>query len=236
MSLVIEGLSVFYGAVEAVRSATLSVRPKRIATIIGSNGAGKTTIMKAIAGLVPRARGRILFGEVDLATLKSHQVVGAGIALVPEGRRLFPGMSVRENLMTGAFSRVDSASVLRRDLDRVLAHLPALQDRLSEPARALSGGQQQMVAIGRALMSRPRLLMLDEPSIGLSPQMVGRVGEIIRQVAADGVDVLLVEQNATLALGLADDGYVMERGAIVLQGEATKLKNDAAVKEAYLGL
>jgi branched-chain amino acid transport system ATP-binding protein len=126
--------------------------------------------------------------------------------------------------------------VLRRDLDRVLAHLPALQDRLSEPARALSGGQQQMVAIGRALMSRPRLLMLDEPSIGLSPQMVGRVGEIIRQVAADGVDVLLVEQNATLALGLADDGYVMERGAIVLQGEATKLKNDAAVKEAYLGL
>jgi branched-chain amino acid transport system ATP-binding protein len=236
MTLAIEGLSVFYGAVEAVRSASLNVRPKRITTIIGSNGAGKTTIMKAIAGLVPWARGRILFGDVDLATLKSHQVVGAGIALVPEGRRLFLGMSVRENLMIGAFGRNDVASVLRRDLDRVLGHLPALQDRLSEPARALSGGQQQMVAIGRALMSRPQLLMLDEPSIGLSPQMVGRVGEIIRQVAADGVDVLLVEQNATLALGLADDGYVMERGTIVLQGEAAGLKNDAAVKEAYLGL
>jgi branched-chain amino acid transport system ATP-binding protein len=236
MTLAIEGLSVFYGAVEAVRSASLNVRPKRITTIIGSNGAGKTTIMKAIAGLVPWARGRILFGDVNLATLKSHQVVGAGIALVPEGRRLFLGMSVRENLMIGAFGRNDVASVLRRDLDRVLGHLPALQDRLSEPARALSGGQQQMVAIGRALMSRPQLLMLDEPSIGLSPQMVGRVGEIIRQVAADGVDVLLVEQNATLALGLADDGYVMERGTIVLQGEAAGLKNDAAVKEAYLGL
>ena len=236
MTLAIEGLSVFYGAVEAVRGASLNVRPKRITTIIGSNGAGKTTIMKAIAGLVPRARGRILFGDVDLATLKSHQVVGAGIALVPEGRRLFLGMSVRENLMIGAFGRNDGASALRDDLDRVLGHLPALQDRLSEPARALSGGQQQMVAIGRALMSRPRLLMLDEPSIGLSPQMVGRVGEIIRQVAADGVDVLLVEQNATLALGLADDGYVMERGTIVLQGEAARLKNDAAVKEAYLGL
>jgi branched-chain amino acid transport system ATP-binding protein len=236
MTLAIEGLSVFYGAVEAVRSASLNVRPKRITTIIGSNGAGKTTIMKAIAGLVPWARGRILFGDVDLATLKSHQVVGAGIALVPEGRRLFLGMSVRENLMIGAFGRNDGASMLGRDLDRVLGHLPALQDRLSEPARALSGGQQQMVAIGRALMSRPQLLMLDEPSIGLSPQMVGRVGEIIRQVAADGVDVLLVEQNATLALGLADDGYVMERGTIVLQGEAAGLKNDAAVKEAYLGL
>lgn len=236
MTLAIEGLSVFYGAVEAVRSASLNVRPKRITTIIGSNGAGKTTIMKAIAGLVPWARGRILFGDVDLATLKSHQVVGAGIALVPEGRRLFLGMSVRENLMIGAYGRNDGASALGRDLDRVLGHLPALQDRLSEPARALSGGQQQMVAIGRALMSRPQLLMLDEPSIGLSPQMVGRVGEIIRQVAADGVDVLLVEQNATLALGLADDGYVMERGTIVLQGEAAGLKNDAAVKEAYLGL
>jgi branched-chain amino acid transport system ATP-binding protein len=168
MTLAIEGLSVFYGAVEAVRGASLNVRPKRITTIIGSNGAGKTTIMKAIAGLVPRARGRILFGDVDLATVKSHQVVGAGIALVPEGRRLFLGMSVRENLMIGAFGRNDGASVLRCDLDRVLGHLPALQDRLSEPARALSGGQQQMVAIGRALMSRPQLLMLDEPSIGLS--------------------------------------------------------------------
>jgi branched-chain amino acid transport system ATP-binding protein len=236
VSLVLDRLGVSYGGVEAVRGASLEVRPNRITTIIGANGAGKTTIMKAIAGLAPRSRGRIMFGDLDLATLPPHRVVSVGIALVPEGRRLFPTMSVRENLMIGAHWRRDGAAARRRDLDRVLAHLPALRDRLPELARALSGGQQQMVAIGRALMARPKLLMLDEPSIGLSPQMVGRVGEIIRQVAADGVDILLVEQNASLALGLAADGYVMERGAIVLAGEAASLRENQAVQEAYLGL
>lgn len=235
MSLVLDRLSVSYGAIDAVRGISLSIEAGKITTIIGSNGAGKTTIMKAIAGLIPHAKGRILFGEIDLLRVRPYDVVGKGVALVPEGRRLFPSMTVRENLMIGAFRRNDRAEIAQ-DLDRVLDYLPVLKDRLGEPAKALSGGQQQMVAIGRALMSRPRLLMLDEPSIGLSPQMVQRVEEIVRQVAGDGVDILLVEQNASLALSLADYGYVIETGTVVLEGPAAELKQNHAVQEAYLGL
>ena len=235
MSLAVERLTVAYGPVAAVRDVSLHVAPGSITTIIGANGAGKTTVMRAIAGLLPQATGRVVLDGENLLGLRANVVVRRGVALVPEGRRLFASMTVRENLMLGAYRRRDDAAVAR-DFDRTLDRLPVLKDRLPGPARALSGGQQQMVAIGRALMSGPRLLMLDEPSIGLSPQMVRRVGEIIRGIGAEGVDVLLVEQNASLALELAGYGYVLETGTVILHGPARELAGSKAVQEAYLGL
>jgi branched-chain amino acid transport system ATP-binding protein len=235
MSLVLERLSVAYGAVDAVRDISLTVAPGAVTTIIGANGAGKSTIMKAISGLLPQAQGRIRFEGADLLGMRANAIVSRGVALVPEGRRLFPSMTVRENLLVGAFHRRDRSEIAR-DLVGVLARLPVLADRLAAAARTLSGGQQQMLAIGRALMSRPRLLMLDEPTVGLSPQMVLRVGEIIRAVSTEGVDILLVEQNAQLALGVANYGYVLETGAITLHGPTSALRDNPAVQAAYLGI
>jgi branched-chain amino acid transport system ATP-binding protein len=233
--LEIAGLTISYGQVRAVSDIHLSVLSGRITTLIGSNGAGKTTIMKGVTGLKQVASGDVRFRGEQLIGRQVDAIVAAGISLVPEGRRLFPTMSVRENLEIGAYRRSNPAAV-RADFDRVLDYFPALRERLDARAMALSGGQQQMVAIGRALMSGPKLLLLDEPSIGLAPTVVQTIGQIIQTISRSGVDVLLVEQNAHMALKLSDDAYVLENGAIVMQGNAQDLMRSEAVREAYLGL
>jgi branched-chain amino acid transport system ATP-binding protein len=229
------GLTVQYGPVRAVSDIDLTVHSGRIATLIGSNGAGKTSIMKGVTGLQALTSGRVRFRGMDLTGRQVDEIVAAGISLVPEGRRLFPTMSVRENLEIGAYRRTDAAAV-RADFDRVLDYFPALGERLDARAMELSGGQQQMVAIGRALMSGPKLLLLDEPSIGLAPAIVQTIGRIIKTISQSGVDVLLVEQNAHMALRLSDDAYVLENGAITMRGAARELERSEAVREAYLGM
>ena len=233
--LELAGVTVTYGQVRAADNISMTVLRGRIATLIGSNGAGKTTIMKGITGLVPLAAGRIRYRGQDMTGKPVDQIVAAGISLVPEGRRLFPTMSVRENLEIGAYLRTEPAAI-RTDFERVMEYFPALRERLEEPARNLSGGQQQMVAIGRALMSGPKLLLLDEPSIGLAPAVVQTIVTIIRTISQSGVDVLLVEQNAHMALRLSDDAFVLENGAIVMQGLAAELEQSEAVRAAYLGM
>jgi branched-chain amino acid transport system ATP-binding protein len=231
----INGLCIAYGPVSAVADITLSVQAGRIATLIGSNGAGKTTLMMGITGLKAPVSGSIRFRGDILTGRPVDAIVAAGISLVPEGRRLFPTMSVRENLEIGAYRRTDVAAI-RRDLERVLDYFPDLRPRLDARALALSGGQQQMVAIGRALMAGPRLLLLDEPSIGLAPAIVQTIGRIIRTISETGVDVLLVEQNAHMALSLSVDAFVLETGRIVMQGSAADLARSEAVRESYLGM
>lgn len=233
--LEINGLCIAYGSVSAVNDITLSVQAGRIATLIGSNGAGKTTIMKGITGLKTPSSGSIRFRGEILGGRPVDAVVAAGISLVPEGRRLFPTMTVRENLEIGAYRRTDVPAI-RSDLERVLHYFPDLRPRLDARAMALSGGQQQMVAIGRALMAGPRLLLLDEPSIGLAPAIVQTIGRIIRTISETGVDVLLVEQNAHMALSLSVDAFVLETGRIVMQGAAADLARSEAVRESYLGM
>ena len=233
--LELSGVNIAYGQVRAANDISLTVRRGRIATLIGSNGAGKTTIMKGITGLVPLSSGRIRFRGQEIAGVSVESIVATGISLVPEGRRLFPTMSVRENLEIGAYLRTEAAAVAA-DFDLVMDYFPALRERLGEPARNLSGGQQQMVAIGRALMSGPKLLLLDEPSIGLAPAIVQTIGTIIRTISQSGVDVLLVEQNAQMALRLSEDAYVLENGAIVMRGLAAELEKSEAVRAAYLGM
>jgi branched-chain amino acid transport system ATP-binding protein len=233
--LELSDLAVNYGQVRAVSGINLTVRRGRIAALIGSNGAGKTTILKGITGLKRLDAGRVRFAGTDLTNRPVDQIVAAGISLVPEGRRLFPTMSVRENLQIGAYRRTDAAAI-RTDFDRVLDYFPALRERLDARAMNLSGGQQQMVAIGRALMSGPKLLLLDEPTIGLAPAIVQTIGQIIKAISQSGVDVLLVEQNAHMALRLSEDAYVLETGAISMQGSARDLETSDAVRVAYLGM
>jgi branched-chain amino acid transport system ATP-binding protein len=235
MSLRIQSLSVAYGAVTALRDVSVEVASGVITTIIGSNGAGKTTLMKAVAGLLPQAAGRILYNDEEISGLRPSQVVSKGVALVPEGRRLFASMTVAENLATGAYSRIDKVAIAR-DLDRVLDRFPILRERLGQRAGNLSGGQQQMLAVGRALMSSPRLLLLDEPSIGLAPVVVQQICEIVTAISREGVDVLLVEQNASLALRVAEFAYVLESGTITRSGHARGLRQDPAIQAAYLGI
>jgi branched-chain amino acid transport system ATP-binding protein len=235
MSLRIQSLSVAYGAVTALRDVSVEVASGVITTIIGSNGAGKTTLMKAVAGLLPQAAGRIFYNDEEISGLRPSQVVGKGVALVPEGRRLFASMTVAENLATGAYSRIDKVAIAR-DLDRVLDRFPILRERLGQRAGNLSGGQQQMLAVGRALMSSPRLLLLDEPSIGLAPVVVQQICEIVAAISREGVDVLLVEQNASLALRVAEFAYVLESGTITRSGRARDLRQDLTIQAAYLGI
>jgi len=222
--LEVENLWVRYGTVEAVKGLSFSVPAGSIVSLIGANGAGKTTSLRALTGLVRPGAGELRFESTSLVGLAPHQVVGLGIAHVPEGRRLFPKMTVLENLTMGAYlrSRADVASTLAM----IYEHFPIL----------MSGGEQQMLAIARALMSRPKLLLLDEPSMGLSPIMTAEVGKIIRQINALDVSIILVEQNAMLALTLAQYGYVLETGQLVMQGKAQDLLRDEGVKKAYLGL
>jgi len=233
--LSVENLSVAYGKVRAVSDINLTVEHGKIATMIGSNGAGKTTILKAITGLVKPVAGRIIFNGENIAGTEADRIVGCGISLVPEGRRLFPSMTVLENLELGAYLRKDDAAI-RRDLDRTLEYFPALKHRLGERAMNLSGGQQQMVAVGRALMAAPRLLLLDEPSVGLAPAIVQTIASIIRTISRNGTDVLVVEQNAHMALALADRAYVLENGRVAMVGDAKELAASDHVRQLYLSV
>lgn len=230
--LEIKNLVVRYGGIEAVRGISLDVPKGRIVTLIGSNGAGKSSTLRSVVGLVKPAGGSITFKGEDLLKLPTETIVTRGITLVPEGRRVFVNLTVEENLKMGAYMRKDDIS---KDLDRVYTLFPRLKERSWQPAGTLSGGEQQMLAIARALMSRPELVMMDEPSLGLAPIIVQEVFEIIREINQEGTTILLIEQNANMALQTADIGYVMETGRITLSGAGKELAENEQVKEAYLG-
>ena len=234
MLLEIRNLHVHYHKVAALKGIDITVPNDGIVTIIGANGAGKSTTLRAISGLVPISQGEIVFSGKRIDTLAPEKIVGLGVAHVPEGRRVFPSLTVEENLRTGAFLRSDKAAI-NADFDDVVFHFPRLKERRKQLARSLSGGEQQMLAIGRALMSRPKMLILDEPSMGLSPVMVQEVARIIRDIVERGVPVVLVEQNAEMALRLARFAYVLETGSIALKGPAHELHDNEHVRRAYLG-
>jgi branched-chain amino acid transport system ATP-binding protein len=230
----VESLRVFYERVEALRGISIEMESGAIVALIGANGAGKSTTLRAISGLIAIASGEICFEERKLNGLSPQEIVRAGIAHVPEGRRVFPYMTVWENLIMGAFRRRDRAGI-QGDLEGVFDHFSILRERRSQRAGSLSGGEQQMLAIGRALMSKPRLLLLDEPSLGLAPIMVKEVGRIILDINQRKVGMILVEQNAQMALRLAQKGYVLETGSIALEGKTSELIDSEHVKKAYLG-
>ena len=232
--LEVTGLRVAYGGIQAVRGISFHVNDGEMVALIGANGAGKTSTLKALARLLNASGGSVRYGGREISALEPHQLVGAGIALVPEGRGVFPRMSIVENLLMGAYIRDDKAAIAA-DQEHVFSHFPRLKERAQQLAGTLSGGEQQMLAIGRALMSRPKLLLLDEPSMGLAPLMVQKIFEVIRTVADEGMTVLLVEQNAKLALEVSQRGYVMESGEITLTDESAKLLENPKVREAYLG-
>jgi branched-chain amino acid transport system ATP-binding protein len=230
----VTGLEVAYGGIKAVKGIDLRVAAGELVTLIGANGAGKTTALKALAGLVRPAAGRILYNGIDITARPAFELVRQGLALVPEGRGVFGRLTVEENLAMGAYSRRDRAGIAA-DFDRVYGLLPRLAERRRQPGGTLSGGEQQMLAIGRALLSRPRMLLLDEPSMGLAPLMVHTIFEAIRAITAEGVTLLLVEQNAKLALETCQRGYVMESGLIALADDASRLLANPQVRQAYLG-
>jgi branched-chain amino acid transport system ATP-binding protein len=234
MLLEISDLTVHYHKVEALRGVSIAVPSGGIVTIIGANGAGKSTALRTISGLTRPSSGEVRFDGERIDALPPEKIVARGIAHVPEGRRVFPGLTVEENLRTGAFLRRDASGV-EADLDAVYAHFPRLRERRRQWARTLSGGEQQMLAIGRALMSRPKLLLLDEPSMGLAPIMVQEIARIVVGIVARGVPVVLVEQNAELALRLAQYAYVFETGSVALHGSAADLHDNEHVRRAYLG-
>lgn len=232
--LKIEGIDVFYGAIHALKSLSLEVDQGSIVSLIGANGAGKTTTLKTISGLLRPKSGRITFKGVDITRVAPEKIVGLGISQVPEGRRVFATMSVLENLEMGAYLRRDKKAV-ESDLEGVFSRFPRLLERKKQLAGTLSGGEQQMLAIGRALMARPELMLMDEPSMGLAPLLVKEIFEIIRDINSRGTTILLVEQNAHMALSIANKAYVIETGEIVLEGTAEELMNSEDVKKAYLG-
>ncbi|HYS83113.1 MAG TPA: ABC transporter ATP-binding protein [Anaeromyxobacteraceae bacterium] len=231
--LKIEDLHVYYGKIHALKGVAFEVRRGEIVTLLGNNGAGKTTTLKSISGLLAPRRGRIMLEDRPLSGVPAHEVVMRGIAHVPEGRRIFNRLTVRENLMMGAYRRNDHD--VGADMERVLALFPVLRERSAQVGGTLSGGEQQMLAIGRALMARPRLLLLDEPSMGLSPVIVEKIFETVVDINRQGTTVLLVEQNAAMALAVAHRGYVLETGTIALTGTAAELAENPAVRRAYLG-
>jgi branched-chain amino acid transport system ATP-binding protein len=232
--LKVSGLKVAYGGIEAVKGVDFEVREGELVTLIGSNGAGKTTTMKAITGLLPPNDGDIEYLGKSIRGKGAWDLVKQGLAMVPEGRGVFTRMTIKENLQMGAHIRRDKADIAA-DLDKVFAIFPRLKERREQLAGTLSGGEQQMLAMGRALMSRPKVLLLDEPSMGLSPIMVDKIFEVVHEVYAQGVTILLVEQNASRALQLADRGYVMESGLITISGDAKQMLSDPKVRAAYLG-
>ncbi len=232
--LEVSGLRVSYGGINAVKGIDLAVSAGEMVTLIGANGAGKTTTLKALTGLIRPAAGSVRYNGAEMTGVALHRRIGMGIALVPEGRGIFPRLTVEENLDMGAYCRNDRVAV-RSDRDRAYALFPRLSERRRQTGGTLSGGEQQMLAIGRAMMSRPRLLLLDEPSMGLAPLMVQKIFETIRAIAADGVTILLVEQNAKLALEICQRGYVMESGEIILHDNASNLLANPQVRRAYLG-
>ena len=230
----VEDLNVYYGAIHAVKGISFDVEEGEVVTLIGANGAGKSTTLNTIAGLLKPREGVVEFEGKSLLGVPPHTIVGKGIALCPEGRRVFLQMSVRENLEMGAFTRTDSAEVAA-SLEDIFERFPRLKERENQVAGTLSGGEQQMLAMGRALMSKPRLLMLDEPSMGLAPILVQEIFDIIEQLHSAGTTVLLVEQNARMALKVADRAYVLETGKVSMSGKAADLASDERVKQAYLG-
>jgi branched-chain amino acid transport system ATP-binding protein len=232
--LEVTGLHVAYGGIQAVRSITFHVNQGEMVALIGANGAGKTSTLKAIARVIDTVGGDVHFCGEKIDRIAPHDIIRKGIALVPEGRGVFPRLSVAENLAMGAFIRDDKAEIAI-DLEKVYGYFPRLKERESQLAGTLSGGEQQMLAIGRALMSRPKLLLLDEPSMGLAPIMVQKIFEVVRAVAADGMTTLLIEQNAKLALQVSQRAYVMESGEITLHGDSADLLEDPKVRAAYLG-
>jgi branched-chain amino acid transport system ATP-binding protein len=235
MTLEIRDISVNYGKISAIRNISIKVPKGSIVTIIGGNGAGKTTTLRATSGMVPLQSGEIHFDGQRIDGLPAHKIVAHGIAHVPEGRRIFPDMTVEENLNTGAFLRRDKDKVAQ-DLSDVFSRFPRLLERRTQRAQTLSGGEQQMLAIGRALMSDPKVLLMDEPSMGLAPVIVEEIVRIIEEINAKGISVVLVEQNAVLALELADHAYVLETGNMALEGPANELHDNEHVRAAYLGL
>ncbi|MFF3003032.1 ABC transporter ATP-binding protein [Kitasatospora sp. NPDC057940] len=232
--LEVEDLRVAYGKIEAVKGISFTVNQGEVTTLIGTNGAGKTTTLRTLSGLLKPTAGRISFDGQDLTTVPAHKIVALGLAHSPEGRHIFPRMTIEENLLLGAFLRTDTAGITA-DVDRAYDLFPILGERRRQAAGTLSGGEQQMLAMGRALMSQPKLLMLDEPSMGLSPLMMQKIMATIIELKAAGTTILLVEQNAQAALSLSDRGYVMETGRIVLSGTGADLLHDESVRKAYLG-
>jgi branched-chain amino acid transport system ATP-binding protein len=231
--LEVSEIHTYYGAIEALKGVSLTVEEGEVVTLIGANGAGKSTTLRSIAGLTPARRGQVCFQGQDLTRVPAHEVVGRGIALAPEGRHCFPRMTVRENLDLGAYRRRGPG--VAEDMERVFDLFPRLKERERQKAGTMSGGEQQMLAIGRALMARPRLLMLDEPSMGIAPILVQRIYETIGEINRTGVAILLVEQNANYALDISRRGYVLETGRVVLANDSAELRDDPEVQRAYLG-
>jgi branched-chain amino acid transport system ATP-binding protein len=232
--LIVENIETYYGKIRAIDGVSLNVESGEIVCLIGANGAGKTTTLKSICGLQKPAAGKILFSGEDLTKVPPHEIVTRGIALVPEGRHVFSRLSVKENLAMGAFSRGDQKSI-REDFEKMFTLFPRLRERSRQLAGTLSGGEQQMLAIARALMAHPRLLLLDEPSMGLSPILLESIFGIIREINKNGTSILLVEQNALMALSIANRGYVLDTGKVVLSGAASELVHNPMVINAYLG-
>ena len=232
--LSVQGLTSGFGAGPVLFGVDLEIREKELAALIGANGAGKSTLLGTLSGLVPATSGTVTFNGRDLTNARPEEVVAAGMVHVPQGRRLFGPLTVERNLTLGAYLRRDGS--IRSDLERVLGYFPALKDKLGREAGTLSGGEQQMVAIGRGLMGRPKLLMIDELSLGLAPKVVERLIEVAREINGDGTALLLVEQDVLVALEAADRGYVLENGRVVLSGDAAELADNPAIKKAYLGI
>lgn len=232
--LEVKNLSVLYGAIEAVKDISFTVNDGEIVSLIGANGAGKTTTLHTITGLVPAKSGSVMYNGVDLLKTHNNKIVTLGMAHIPEGRHVFTRMSVEENLEMGAFSLKDQSD-LKKDLDMVYGLFPRLKERRNQKAGTLSGGEQQMLAMGRALMSHPKTILMDEPSMGLSPKLVKEIFSIIRKLHEQGITILLVEQNAKMALSIADRAYVLETGRITMEGDAKELLNNEQVRKAYLG-
>ena len=235
-ALELRNVHTFYGHIHAIKGINLVVQPGEIVTLIGANGAGKTTTLRTISGVARAREGEVLLNGDRIDRLPAHKIVERGVCQAPEGRRIFSRMTVLENLEMGAFARKDEAAVIQDDLERVLELFPRLRERLRQKGGTLSGGEQQMLAIGRAMMSRPKVLLLDEPSMGLAPMLVETIFETIREINRQGVAVLLVEQNALMALNVASRGYVLETGRIVLEDDARALQQNEQVQKAYLGI
>jgi branched-chain amino acid transport system ATP-binding protein len=231
--LKVENISVNYGAIKALQNVSFEINQGEIVTLIGANGAGKTTILNTISNIVPSVGGRVMYLDKDITKVAPHEIVKMGISQVPEGRRVFAKMSVLENLEMGAYTRSDNE--VGSDMEKIFQRFPRLNERKKQAAKTLSGGEQQMLAMGRALMSRPKILLLDEPSMGLAPMLVEQIFEIIQEINKSGTTVLLVEQNANMALSIAHRAYVLETGQVVLQGDAKELATNPEVRKAYLG-
>ncbi|MCI8893413.1 MAG: ABC transporter ATP-binding protein [Lachnospiraceae bacterium] len=232
--LEVKDLEVFYGVIQAIKGVSFQVNEGEVIALIGANGAGKTTILQTITGMIPAHKGSILFEGKEITKIAGHKIVPMGMAHVPEGRRVFSQLSVLDNLKLGAYTRKDKTEI-QETLRMVYKRFPRLEERRNQIAGTLSGGEQQMLAMGRALMSKPRIVLMDEPSMGLSPILVSEIFDIIKEISAGGTTVLLVEQNARKALSIADRAYVLETGNIVLEGKAEELLNDESIKKAYLG-